>query len=193
MHHDDDVRPDRAGSPYPVGSVRAWREGSGTTQECSGNFKRPGSVSSGYWWTADIMIPVERYALVYGVAIRWPGALPGSTTPGKLGKSRTRPARLRTFTMWPVEPLPVGCTRNVADRPTGLSPGYVSASMLPSAAGVGLIELLLAILTGSVGLLGDAIHNLSDVSTSAVVFLGFRLSWRPPPSAIPTAWNGPRT
>ena len=26
------------------------------------------------------------------------------------------------------------------------------------------------------GLLGDAIHNLSDVSTSAVVFLGFRLS-----------------
>jgi divalent metal cation (Fe/Co/Zn/Cd) transporter len=40
----------------------------------------------------------------------------------------------------------------------------------------GLIELLLAVVTGSVGLLGDAIHNLSDVSTSAVVFLGFRLS-----------------
>jgi len=34
-------------------------------------------------------------------------------------------------------------------------------------AGTGLIELLLAIVTGSVGLLGDAIHNLSDVSTSA--------------------------
>ena len=43
------------------------------------------------------------------------------------------------------------------------------------------------------GLLGDAIHNLSDVSTSAVVFLGFRLSRRPPPSAIPTGWNAPRT
>ena len=43
----------------------------------------------------------------------------------------------------------------------------------------GLIELLLAVVTGSVGLLGDAIHNLSDVSTSAVVFLGFRLSRRP--------------
>lgn len=43
----------------------------------------------------------------------------------------------------------------------------------------GLAELLLAIVTGSVGLLGDAIHNLSDVSTSAVVFLGFRLSKRP--------------
>ena len=44
---------------------------------------------------------------------------------------------------------------------------------------------LLAVLTGSVGLLGDAIHNLSDVSTSAVVFLGFRLSRRPPTEKYP--------
>ena len=48
-----------------------------------------------------------------------------------------------------------------------------------------LIELLLAVFTGSVGLLGDAIHNLSDVSTSAVVFLGFRLSRRPPTERYP--------
>ena len=34
----------------------------------------------------------------------------------------------------------------------------------------GGIELALAIVTGSVALLGDALHNLSDVSTSAVVF-----------------------
>lgn len=57
-----------------------------------------------------------------------------------------------------------------------------------SAAGLaatGVIELLLAVLTGSVGLLGDAIHNLSDVSTSAVVFLGFRLSRRPPTDRYP--------
>ena len=40
-------------------------------------------------------------------------------------------------------------------------------------------------LTGSVGLLGDAIHNLSDVSTSAVVFLGFRLSRRPATECYP--------
>jgi hypothetical protein len=46
-------------------------------------------------------------------------------------------------------------------------------------------ELLLAVLTGSVGLLGDAIHNLSDVSTSAVVFLGFRLSRRPATERYP--------
>jgi cation diffusion facilitator family transporter len=52
-------------------------------------------------------------------------------------------------------------------------------------AATGIIELLLAILTGSVGLLGDAIHNLSDVSTSAVVFLGFRLSRRGPTEQYP--------
>jgi cation diffusion facilitator family transporter len=52
-------------------------------------------------------------------------------------------------------------------------------------AATGLVELLLALLTGSVGLLGDAIHNLSDVSTSAVVFLGFRLSRRPPTERYP--------
>ena len=49
----------------------------------------------------------------------------------------------------------------------------------------GLVELFLAIVTGSVGLLGDAIHNLSDVSTSAVVFLGFRLSRRPASERYP--------
>ena len=52
-------------------------------------------------------------------------------------------------------------------------------------AATGILELLLAVLTGSVGLLGDAIHNLSDVSTSAVVFLGFRLSRRGPTERYP--------
>jgi hypothetical protein len=50
----------------------------------------------------------------------------------------------------------------------------------------GLVELPLAMLAGSVGLLGDAIHKLSNVSTSAVVlFLGFRLSRRPPTERYP--------
>lgn len=40
----------------------------------------------------------------------------------------------------------------------------------------GLVELALAIFSGSVGLLGDALHNLSDVSTSLLVFIGFRAS-----------------
>ena len=49
----------------------------------------------------------------------------------------------------------------------------------------GLIELAIAVLTGSVGLLGDALHNLSDVSTSALVFLGFRVSRKPATEQYP--------
>jgi cation diffusion facilitator family transporter len=62
----------------------------------------------------------------------------------------------------------------------------VSAAGLAAA---GLIELAIAVLTGSVGLLGDALHNLSDVSTSAVVFLGFRLSKRPASASHPYGWE----
>jgi hypothetical protein len=53
------------------------------------------------------------------------------------------------------------------------------------AAATGVIELLLAVFTGSAGLLGDAIRNLSDVSASAVVFLGFWLCRRPPTDRYP--------
>ena len=53
----------------------------------------------------------------------------------------------------------------------------------------GLIELAIAVFTGSVGLLGDALHNLSDVSTSAVVFLGFRVSHRPASSSHPYGYE----
>jgi cation diffusion facilitator family transporter len=53
----------------------------------------------------------------------------------------------------------------------------------------GGIELALAIVTGSVALLGDALHNLSDVSTSAVVFLGFRISKRKPTTAYPYGYE----
>ena len=49
----------------------------------------------------------------------------------------------------------------------------------------GGIELLIASLTHSVGLLGDAIHNLSDVSTSVVVFAGFFVSKRPASERYP--------
>jgi divalent metal cation (Fe/Co/Zn/Cd) transporter len=52
-------------------------------------------------------------------------------------------------------------------------------------AATSIVELLLAILTGSVGRLGDAIHNLSDVSTSPVVFLGFRAVAQRADRAVP--------
>lgn len=53
----------------------------------------------------------------------------------------------------------------------------------------GLAELAIAVLSGSVGLLGDALHNLSDVSTSAVVFVGFRLSKRSADASHPYGYE----
>jgi cation diffusion facilitator family transporter len=83
----------------------------------------------------------------------------------------------------PAAAFPLPTTRDdVQERREANRAVAVSAIGL---AATGVIELLVAILTGSVGLLGDAIHNLSDVSTSAVVFLGFRLSRRPPTERYP--------
>jgi cation diffusion facilitator family transporter len=53
----------------------------------------------------------------------------------------------------------------------------------------GLAELVIAVLTGSVGLVSDAFHNLSDVSTSLVVLAGFRISSRPATASHPYGWE----
>jgi cation diffusion facilitator family transporter len=61
-----------------------------------------------------------------------------------------------------------------------------------SAAGLaitGFAELAIALVTGSVGLLGDALHNLSDVSTSLVVAVGFRVSARTATSSHPYGYE----
>ena len=61
-----------------------------------------------------------------------------------------------------------------------------------SAAGLaltGAIELAIALVTGSVALLGDAIHNLSDVSTSVVVFAGFWISKKTATRAYPYGYE----
>lgn len=61
-----------------------------------------------------------------------------------------------------------------------------------SAAGLaltGAVELAIALISGSVALLGDAIHNLSDVSTSAVVFLGFWISKKAATRAYPYGYE----
>jgi cation diffusion facilitator family transporter len=71
--------------------------------------------------------------------------------------------------------------RRAANRAVGFS-----ALGLALAGGV---ELVLALLGGSVGLLGDALHNLSDVSTSAVVFLGFAVSKKEPTAAYPNGYE----
>jgi cation diffusion facilitator family transporter len=61
-----------------------------------------------------------------------------------------------------------------------------------SAAGLaltGLVELTFAVLSGSVGLLGDALHNLSDVSTSAAVWLGLHISRKPATASHPYGYE----
>ena len=56
--------------------------------------------------------------------------------------------------------------RHAADKAVGLSAIGLGIT--------GLLELAFALLSGSVGLLGGALHNLSDISTSLAVWLGFR-------------------
>ncbi len=81
----------------------------------------------------------------------------------------------------PVTDFDDAAERKAANRAVGLSAVGLALT--------GLVELVIAVFTGSVGLLGDALHNLSDVSTSAVVFLGFRLSRRTPSERYPYGWE----
>ncbi len=57
----------------------------------------------------------------------------------------------------------------------------------------GLVELAIALVSGSVALLSDALHNLSDVSTSAWCSSGFGHRAAFPPSGTHTATSAPRT
>ena len=78
------------------------------------------------------------------------------------------------------------------DRNDASDRAQASRAILVSAFGLavtGGVELALALYTGSVALLGDALHNLADVSTSVVVFAGFRFSARPPSRAYPYGYE----
>ncbi len=54
-------------------------------------------------------------------------------------------------------------------------------------------ELFITVLSGSVALLSDALHNLGDVFTTVGVYFGFRVSRKPPLSDTRTDTAGPRT
>ena len=53
----------------------------------------------------------------------------------------------------------------------------------------GIIDLTIALVSGSVALFGDAVHNLSDVSISALVFFGFRASRKIPSNRHPYGYE----
>ena len=85
------------------------------------------------------------------------------------------------------EPLPPAqVARETVDRGDANRAIAVSAVGLSAA---GLVELAIALLGGSVGLLSDALHNLADVSTSLVVFIGLRVSRRPASNSHPFGWE----
>jgi cation diffusion facilitator family transporter len=65
---------------------------------------------------------------------------------------------------------------SVDDRDERLQANRAIAVSAAGLALTGLIELVIAVVSGSVALLSDALHNLSDVSTSVLVFVGFRAS-----------------
>jgi cation diffusion facilitator family transporter len=94
------------------------------------------------------------------------GAL-SSTPPGQSGLARSQEGDAED--------------RRAANRALGVSALGLAVT--------GAIELALALVTHSVGLLGDALHNLSDVSTSAVVFLGFRISKKAPSARYPYGYD----
>ncbi|MGI8878917.1 MAG: cation diffusion facilitator family transporter [Jatrophihabitans sp.] len=74
----------------------------------------------------------------------------------------------------PSSSFPLGTTVNDAQerRQANVALGWSAIGL----AATGVIELVIALLSGSVALLSDALHNLSDVSTSLAVFIGFRTS-----------------
>jgi cation diffusion facilitator family transporter len=75
---------------------------------------------------------------------------------------------------------------DAADRSAANRAIAISAIVL---AATGAVELAVAVVTNSVGLLGDAFHNLADVSTSLAVFLGFRASRRLPTRSRPYGFD----
>ena len=76
--------------------------------------------------------------------------------------------------------------RDEADRALARRAVVISAVGL---AATGAVEMVVAVVTGSVALLGDALHNLSDVSTSLVVGLGFWVSRRPASRSHPYGYE----
>src|ERR1700736_4341725 len=72
---------------------------------------------------------------------------------------------------------------------SGAEPTARSRSVPPGLAVTGLAELVIALVSGSVALLGDALHNLSDVSTSLLVFIGFRASRRAATERFPYGYE----
>jgi Co/Zn/Cd efflux system component len=54
-------------------------------------------------------------------------------------------------------------------------------------------QAVVVLLSGSVALLGDTLHNVADALTAVPLLIAFRLARHPAPSAAPTVTGGLRT
>ncbi len=64
--------------------------------------------------------------------------------------------------------------------------GYLEASVsIAGNVGLFLLKFILGLFINSIALIADAIHSLSDVATSGVVILGFRIARKPPDAEHP--------
>ncbi len=84
------------------------------------------------------------------------------------------------------DPFPPAAADDTAERAAANRAIGVSALGLGL---TGLLELAIALLGGSVALLSDALHNLSDVSTSVAMFIGFQYSKRRATSSHPYGYE----
>ena len=87
---------------------------------------------------------------------------------------------------------PVPSHGHIASHDEGEHRAAAHRALLVSALGLavtGGTELAVAGFTHSVGLLGDALHNLSDVSSSLLLLAGFWVSKRPPSPAYPFGYE----
>lgn len=56
-----------------------------------------------------------------------------------------------------------------------------------------LLQLGIVLITGSVALLADTIHNIGDATTAIPLWIAFTLARRPPPLASAMDMDGPKT
>src|SRR6202022_169864 len=109
------------------------------------------------------------------------GAMPGGGEPGAVMRGRGSRITRVGLAVWtlcmgsgvrdPAVNFPLAAAVDDVDERR-----RANRAVAVSAAGLavtGLVELVIALVSGSVALLGDALHNLSDVSTSVLVFIGF--------------------
>ena len=76
----------------------------------------------------------------------------------------------------------------IAD-PTYLRASFIAKASVPLFMAIGIIEVLSGSFSGSVGLVSDGVHTLSDGLVSGIVWIGLRFARRGPDGKFPSDKN----